>query len=89
MILLPAMMNVTAKIISTIPRHSLGVSCSPKMVTPKKTAVTGSKAPSMAVGVEPMYWMACVVQRKEIAVENTANANRLPHKYHLSTIYRV
>ena len=32
-----------------------GVSGSPKTATPKKTAVTGSSAPRMAVGVDPMY----------------------------------
>ena len=30
------------------------VSCSPKISTPKNKAVTGSKAPRIAVGVEPM-----------------------------------
>lgn len=31
----------------------------------------------MAVGVEPIYWMAPVVQRKDMAVGKTANASRL------------
>ena len=48
------MINVTARIINTIPQHNLGVRLSPKIVTPKNTAVTGSKAPRMAVGVEPI-----------------------------------
>ena len=78
----PAMTMVTATIIITSPTHSLGVSVSPKTVMPKKMAVTGSNAPRMAVGVEPMYWMALVVQRNEMAVGKTARASRLPHKYH-------
>ena len=56
----PATMKVTARIIITIPHTILGVSASPNTVTPKKTAVTGSSAPSIAVGVEPMYCMAPV-----------------------------
>lgn len=48
------MMSVTARIINIIPQVSRNVKLSPKMVTPKKTAVTGSRAPRIAVGVEPM-----------------------------------
>ena len=70
--------------INTIPQHNLGVRLSPKIVTPKNTAVTGSKAPRIAVGVEPMYCTACVVQRKDIAVGKIANAIRFP----INTIYR-
>ena len=80
--MLPAITKVTAMIISVNPMLSLNVSVSPNTVIPKKIAVTGSNAPSMAVGVDPMYWMAPVVHTKEIAVGKTANAKRLPHKYH-------
>lgn len=52
------MMNVTAMIINMIPQINRGVRLSPKMVTPKNTAVTGSSAPRMATGVAPMYWIA-------------------------------
>ena len=79
--LLPAIMRVTARMIRMIPQHNRNVSDSPKTVTPKNTAVNGSKAPRIAVGVEPIYWTASVVQRKEIAVGNMAKAIRLPHKY--------
>ena len=65
--LLPAMMIVTARIINNIPQPILGVKVSPNTATPKNTAVTGSSAPSMAVGVEPIYWTALVVQRNEMA----------------------
>ena len=47
-------------------------------------AVAGSNAPSIAVGVEPMSWMAMVVVSNDIAVGNKPKANRLPHKYHFS-----
>lgn len=74
-------MRVTARMIRMIPQHNRNVNDSPKTVTPKNTAVNGSKAPRIAVGVEPIYWTASVVQRKEIAVGNMAKAIRLPHKY--------
>ena len=75
----PATTMVTATIMSIRPMVLRMVSCSPKTVTPKNTAVTGSKAPRMAVGVEPIYCMAPVVQSRDIAVGITANAMRLPH----------
>ena len=61
--LLPAIIIVTARMINNIPQPILGVKVSPNTATPKKTAVTGSSAPRMAVGVEPIYWTALVVQR--------------------------
>ena len=78
----PAMTEVTAMIIMTRPILSLKVNFSPKIVIPKHIAVTGSNAPNMAVGVEPIYWMALVVHKKEIAVGKMANANIFPHRYH-------
>ena len=53
--LFPAIISVTAVIIINIPHSNLKVSDSPKIVTPKNTAVKGSKAPRIAVGVEPIY----------------------------------
>ena len=70
--------------ISVSPKPSRGVMLSPKTSTPMQTAVTGSKAPRMAVGVEPMYWMALVVHRNEMAVGNTASPKRQPHRYQRS-----
>ena len=46
-------MNNTADKISTIPMASLIVRDSPKNITPIATAVKGSKAPIIAVGVAP------------------------------------
>lgn len=83
-VMLPlAMIMVTETMIMTIPVASFGVNASPKIVTPKMTAVTGSKAPRIAVGVEPIYWMALVVDTKDMAVGKRANATILPHRNHL------
>ena len=78
----PATRAETAAMIMTIPNIRRGVSASPKTVTPKNTAVRGSSAPSMAVGVDPIYCIACVVQRNDMAVGKSASATRLPHLYH-------
>lgn len=78
----PAIISVTAAIIISIPHSIRGVNASPNTVTPIMTAVTGSNAPRIAVGVEPMYCMALVVHRNDIAVGNMASAMRLPHIYH-------
>ena len=55
---LPATTIVTATMMSTMPIISRPVRTSPKIRTPKNSAVTGSNAPNMAVGVEPIYCMA-------------------------------
>ena len=85
----PAIIRVTARIIISIPRLNIGVKISPKTVTPKKKAVRGYKAPSIAVGVEPIYCTAWVVQRKDIAVGKIARAIRFPQRYHVSTTNRL
>ena len=74
----------TAIIIKTKPQVSRMVSVSLNTVIPKKMAVAGSKAPRIAVGVDPISWMAMVVVSKDIAVGNKPKAHRFPHKYHLS-----
>ena len=51
--LLPITISNTAERISTIPTASLNVNNSPKTSTPMVTAVNGSKAPMIAVGVAP------------------------------------
>lgn len=80
----PATTILTAKIISKNPITTRTVNTSPKTVTPKNTAVTGSNAPRMAVGVEPIYCMAPVVQSRDMAVGIKARANKFPQRYHLS-----
>ena len=66
---------------SAMPSPSRAVIRSPNTVMPKMMAVTGSSAPRMAVGVEPMYWMALVVQRNEMAVGKIDSASTLSHMY--------
>ena len=51
---LPAMIRITADRISRMPAASRSVKLSPKTVTPIITAVSGSSAPMIAVGVEPI-----------------------------------
>lgn len=65
---------VTPVIISKSPVNMRDVNCSPNITTPKKTAVTGSRAPKIAVDVDPIYCMARVVHKSDTAVGNTANA---------------
>ena len=75
------MTKVTAAIIITNPDISRTESVSPNTPTPTITAVTGSKAPKIAVGVEPIYWTALVVHKKEMAVGKRASPNMFAHKY--------
>ena len=80
-ILSPATTRVTAVMISVSPHTSRILNVSPNTVMPKNIAVTGSNTPSMAVGVEPIYCMASVVQTNETVVVNTDRANMFPHIY--------
>lgn len=80
----PEMMSVTATKIRMMPQTRRNVSDSPKTSTPMTTAVTGSNAPRMAAGVEPMYWMESVMQPNDMTVGKMAKATRLPHRYHWS-----
>ena len=74
----------TATMIRTKPHVSRKVSVSLNTVMPKKMAVAGSKAPSMAVEVEPMCWIAMVVVSNDIAVGSRPKANKFPQRNHLS-----
>ncbi len=66
----------TAPMIMRSPMMIRGVSCSPNTAAPIITAVTGSSAPSIAVGVDPILLIAAVVQPNEIAVGKTASPTR-------------
>ena len=68
----PATITVTEVIIITTPTQSRGVTTSSKIVTPNSNAVTGSKAPRIAVGVAPINFMAEVVHSNDTAVGNNA-----------------
>ena len=77
----PATTIVTDDMISINPHTLRNVSVSSNTKIPKKTAVTGSKTPNIAVGVEPMYCMANVVHTNDMVVVKTDSANMLNHKY--------
>ena len=76
---LPAMMSVTATRISKTPVPMRSVNRSPKTATPKNNAVTGSSAPRIAVGVEPMRRMAPAIATSETIVGKSASATALTH----------
>lgn len=59
------------------PQMSRVVMVCPSTRTLRITAETGSSAPRMAVGVEPISWMARVVQASENTVGMIASAVRL------------
>lgn len=62
------MMSVTEKRMSRIPDARRAVSSSPKTVIPTNAAVTGSKAPMMAVGVEPMHCIDMAMNTSDMTV---------------------
>ena len=70
--------NQTAKILTTEQKElALQIldakKLSPKMHTPIKTAVTGSRAPMMAEGVLPIFLMAMVMKNKLNTVGSKAS----------------
>lgn len=74
-----AIISVTAVSIISTPSMMRGVSCSPNTTTPKNSAVTGSSAPYMAAGVEPMRWMESVISTNEMIVGNKASERTFAH----------
>ena len=80
----PATTNVTEVMTRISPNNMRVVTTSLNTTMPKKTAVTGSKTPNIAVGVEPIYWMASVVQIKEMTVGNTDSAMMFAQSHHFS-----
>lgn len=69
---MPIMISITAASIITMPMASRSVNASLKMVIPIITAVTGSRAPIIAAGVEPTSWMAIVIITNDNTVGNSA-----------------
>ena len=51
---------------------------------PQREGLSEDHHPEEDRRVEPMYWMALVVHKNEIAVGKTASASKFPHRYHLS-----
>ena len=73
------MINITAIRIMVIPMARRAVNVSPNIVTPIITAVRGSSAPIMAVGVEPMYFTDSVIMMSDITVGPSASIEANPH----------
>ena len=71
--------RITAAGISTIPTANRSVKGSPKHKQLTTTAVTGSKAPSMAVGVLPMLLIATLIKNNDNTVGNNANCKAHNH----------
>ena len=61
--------------INSTPRIIVGVKCSPKNTIPQNNAVMGSRAPKIAVVVEPISFIAIIVVSKETMVGKIANAS--------------
>ena len=72
--------SVTAEQITRNPRHKRKVSASPKIITPKMTAVKGSNAPRIAVFVGPIYWIPYVVVTNEMIDGINPSAKAQLHK---------
>lgn len=70
----PATTKDTATSIIAMPDASRPVIPSSKSSMPMITAVTGSIAPRIAVGVDPIAWMAIVVQTSDMMVGKTASS---------------
>ena len=71
---LSATTMVVARIMSTPPTASRTVSDWPSTATLSTTAENGSRAPKMAVGVEPISWIARVVHARDMTVGINARA---------------
>ena len=72
--------SMTAPRIKMIPAIRRVVSVSPKTVTPMATAVTGSKAPKIAVGVEPIIFTAFTIKISESTVGTKPSIKPQPHE---------
>ena len=72
--------SITPNKIKITPHKILNVNCSLKNKTPTTIAVKGSKAPRIAVEVEPINLIAIVIVSIEIIVGNIDNPNVHIHK---------
>ena len=69
---LPRIISMTAPKIRIMPPTNRHVKLSPNIKTPMRTAVRGSNAPMMAVGGEPISFMAMVSRTNEMMVDTNA-----------------
>ena len=77
---------ITPKRIKDTPLTIRSVKCSLKKINPKNIAVIGSKAPSMAVFVEPINFIAMFIVSIEIIVGKIAKPKTHNHKNGLCNI---
>ena len=68
-----AIISVTPAKMAMMPMPNCSEKVSPKTKTPMMTAVTGSKAPIMAAGVEPMRLMEMVMKKSDNTVGSKAS----------------
>lgn len=78
-ICLPPMMSNTAVRMSAMPTARRVVNDSPKQKQPMATAVIGSSAPRIAVGVEPISLTAIAISTNESTVGISASCAAYSH----------
>ena len=64
---------------STMPTQSRKVKASPNIITPIATAVSGSRAPKIAVGVAPTSCTAMVMNNSDSTVGTNPNQQAKNH----------
>lgn len=74
-----AIISVTAVSIISTPKHDARSELLTKHHYAEERAVTGSSAPNMAAGVEPMRWMESVISTSEMIVGNKASERTFAH----------
>ena len=62
-----------------MPKLMRTVKTSPNNIMPKTAAVTGSSAPIMAVGVEPIHCIAIAIKTNEMTVGTKPQVNAMLH----------
>ena len=77
--LLSRIMRVTENKMRRMPKLIRMVKTSPNKRMPNRAAVTGSSAPIMAVGVEPMHCIAIAINTREMTVGTKPKVNAMLH----------
>ena len=83
------MMRTTPARMSRMLMPKRNENASPKISTPIHTAVTGSRAPMMAEGVEPIRLIEIVMKKSESTVGRRANCRAHPHCIGVWSICRL
>ena len=85
---LPSTITITDIRIRIMPTMSLRVNDSPNTMTPMATAVNGSKAPMMAVGVAPTSCTAMVIKTNDNTVGTSPSQAAKNHAFGDGGIWR-